>query len=82
LSKIRNAVLNIIWGLGYIRMGEKALGVGLIVSLPFLHWPLFFGNWVIYMTYPFILVLIGHIILTFTFMLDAYTRTPKITIDS
>ena len=77
MKKIRNALLNIIWGAGYIAMGNKVLGIGLLVVLPFLHWPLLIGNWVIYLTYPYILVLIGHIILTTTFVADAYTRTSN-----
>jgi hypothetical protein len=75
MKKIRNALLNIIWGAGYIAMGNKVLGIGLLAVLPFLHWPLIIGNWAIYLTYPYILVLIGHIILTTTFVVDAYTRT-------
>ncbi|MHA2177995.1 MAG: hypothetical protein ACXAAK_06555 [Candidatus Thorarchaeota archaeon] len=77
MKKIRNALLNIIWGAGYFAMGNKALGIGLLVALPFLHWPLLIGNWSIYLTYPFILVPIGHIILTTTFVVDAYTRTSN-----
>jgi hypothetical protein len=69
-------MLNIIWGLGYLRMGEKVLGIGLLISIPFLHWPLLSGNWTIYLTYPFLLVLVGHIILTVTFVFDAYIRIP------
>ncbi|MFW9839208.1 MAG: hypothetical protein ACFFE7_16960 [Candidatus Thorarchaeota archaeon] len=75
MTKARNALLNIIWGLGYLAMGEKILGIGLLVSLPFLHWPLLVGNWALYLTYPFSLVLIGHLILTAMFMADAYRRT-------
>jgi hypothetical protein len=75
MKKIRNALLNIIWGAGYIAMGNKVLGIGLLVALPLLHWPLLIGNWSIYLSYPFILVLIGHIILTTTFVVDAYRRT-------
>jgi len=75
MKKIRNALLNIIWGAGYIAMGNKVLGIGLLAVFPFLHWPLIIGNWAIYLTYPYILVLIGHIILTTTFVVDAYTRT-------
>jgi hypothetical protein len=77
MKKIRNALLNIIWGAGYLAMGNKALGIGLLLALPFIHWPLPSGNWALYLTYPFILVLIGHIILTTTFVVDAYIRTSN-----
>ncbi|MFW9801219.1 MAG: hypothetical protein ACFFFC_01085 [Candidatus Thorarchaeota archaeon] len=77
MAKKRNALLNIIWGLGYVGMGEKVLGIGLLISLPFLHWPLLLGNWALYLTYPFILVPIGHLILTTVFVVDAYYRTPS-----
>lgn len=74
MNKTRNALLNIIWGLGYIARGETHLGIGLLIALPFLHWPLLIGNWALYLTYPFIVALIGHLILTIVFMIDAYTR--------
>ncbi|MFQ5831857.1 MAG: hypothetical protein ACE5H4_04065 [Candidatus Thorarchaeota archaeon] len=77
MNKTRNALLNIIWGLGYLAMGDKVLGVGLLIALPFLHWPLLTGNWALYLTYPFILVPIGHIILTGVFIADVYIRTPN-----
>ncbi|MHA1933704.1 MAG: hypothetical protein ACW97A_00360 [Candidatus Thorarchaeota archaeon] len=75
MKKERNALLNIIWGLGYLAMGEKVLGFGLLIALPFLHWPLLIGNWGLYLTYPFMIVFIGHIILTVVFVIDAYYRT-------
>ncbi|MHA2263466.1 MAG: hypothetical protein ACXAEN_13815 [Candidatus Thorarchaeota archaeon] len=50
MSKIRNGLLNIIWDLGYLAMGEKVLGLGLLISLPFLHWPLLLGSWAAYLT--------------------------------
>ncbi|MFW9814195.1 MAG: hypothetical protein ACFFF9_17155 [Candidatus Thorarchaeota archaeon] len=75
MTKIRNALLNIIWGLGYIVLGERVLGIGLLISLPFLHWPLLVGNLSLYFTYPFALVLVGHLILTVVFVADAYSRT-------
>ncbi|MHA1965468.1 MAG: hypothetical protein ACXACG_03330 [Candidatus Thorarchaeota archaeon] len=77
MKKIRNALLNILWGAGYFALGNKVLGIGLLVTLPFLHWPVLIGNWALYLTYPFNLVPIGHIILTITFVVDAYTRTPN-----
>ncbi|MHA2025851.1 MAG: hypothetical protein ACW98U_08105 [Candidatus Thorarchaeota archaeon] len=77
MKKVRNALLNLLWGAGYIAIGNKILGIGLLVALPFLHWPLLLGNWSIYLTYPFNLVFIGHIILTTTFVVDAYARTPN-----
>ncbi len=57
-------------------MGEKVLGIGLLIALPFLHWSLLIGNWTLYLTYPFMIVLIGHLILTTVFVVDAYSRTP------
>lgn len=76
VAKERNALLNIIRGLGYWATGERILGIGLLIALPFLHWPLVVGNWALYLTYPFMLVLIGHLILTAIFLIDAYYRTP------
>ncbi|MHA1965998.1 MAG: hypothetical protein ACW97G_15595 [Candidatus Thorarchaeota archaeon] len=76
MTKKRNALLNIIWGLGYWAMGERVLGIGLLIALPFLHWPLIVGNWALYLTYPFMLVPVGHFILTAIFVIDAYYRTP------
>ncbi|MFQ5832546.1 MAG: hypothetical protein ACE5H4_07580 [Candidatus Thorarchaeota archaeon] len=76
MTKTRNGLLNLIWGLGYLAMGERVLGVGLLIALPFLHWPLLVGNWALYLTYPFIMALIGHFILSFVFAIDAYSRTP------
>jgi hypothetical protein len=75
MSKIRNALLNLIWGLGYIAMGNRILGIGLLVALPFLHWPLLVWGLTFYLTYPGILVFIGHFILTATLIADAYMRT-------
>lgn len=75
MSKVRNALLNIIWGLGYVATGERILGIGLLISLPFLHWPWFTGQWTMYLTYPFVLVIMGHAILTIVFMVDAYYGT-------
>lgn len=75
MEKIRNALLNLFWGAGYVAMGNKVLGIGLLVSLPFLHWPLLFGYWSVYLTYPFNLVILGHTILATTFVADAYLRT-------
>jgi hypothetical protein len=77
MIKERNALLNIIWGLGYLAMGERVLGLGLLIALPFLHWPLLTGNWALYFTNPFTMVLIGHIILTMVFVVDAYYRTTE-----
>ena len=74
-KKRRNALLNIIWGLGYIFMDNKILGIGLLVSLPFLHIPIFTLGFIPYLTYPLILVIFGHIILTVFFVIDAYVRT-------
>ena len=74
MNKTRNAILNIIWGLGYVARGERNLGIGLLIALPFLHWPLLIGNWTLYLTYPFMFVIIGHLILTTVFVIDAYTR--------
>lgn len=75
LNRVRNALLNLIWGLGYVAMGEKILGIGLLISLPFLHWPLIAGQWTMYLTYPFVLVNVGHVILTVVFVGDAYYRS-------
>ncbi len=77
MHKVRNALLNVIWGLGYLAMGEKALGVGLLIALPLFHWPLITGNWQLYLTYPFSLVIVGHLVLTTAFVLDAYIRTDN-----
>ncbi|MHA2208042.1 MAG: hypothetical protein ACXABV_02630 [Candidatus Thorarchaeota archaeon] len=77
MTKKRNALPNIIWGLGYLGIGEKGFGIGILIALPFLHWPLLLGNWALYLPYPFILVPIGHLILTTVFVLDAYYRTPR-----
>ncbi|MFW9871393.1 MAG: hypothetical protein ACFFEL_17330 [Candidatus Thorarchaeota archaeon] len=77
MTKTRNALLNFIWGLGYLAMDQKILGIGLLISLPFLHWPLLVGNLALYFTYPFVLVLIGHIILTAEFVADAYSKTSE-----
>ncbi|MDF1540222.1 MAG: hypothetical protein P1Q69_15110, partial [Candidatus Thorarchaeota archaeon] len=64
MKKIQNTPLNLFWDAGFLAMSEKVLGIGLLISLPFLHWPLLFGYWTVYLTYPFNLVFVGHIILT------------------
>jgi hypothetical protein len=74
-KKRRNALLNIVWGLGYFLMDNKILGIGLLVSLPFLHIPIFIIGFIQYLTYPLILVIFGHILLTVFFVIDAFIRT-------
>lgn len=74
-KKLRNALLNIIWGLGYLVMGKKILGIGLLIALPFLHFPIFILGVESYLTYPLILVFVGHLILTGFFIADAYVNT-------
>ena len=76
-KKLRNSLLNTIWGLGYLVMGKKILGIGLLIALPFLHVPILVLGFVAYLTYPLILVLIGHLILTGFFIADAYVNTKN-----
>jgi len=76
-KKLRNALLNIIWGLGYLVMGKKILGIGLLIALPFLHIPLLVLGFTPYLTYPLVLAFIGHLILTGFFIADAYVNTEN-----
>ena len=75
--KLRNALLNLIWGLGYLFMGKKILGIGLLIALPFLHIPILVLGFIPYLTYPLVLVFVGHLILTGFFMVDAYMSTEN-----
>lgn len=76
-KKLRNALLNIIWGLGYLLMGKKLLGIGLLIALPLLHIPVLVLGFSAYLVFPLVLVLIGHLILTGFFIADAYINTEN-----
>lgn len=36
----RHALLNIVWGVGYIHRENEITGIGLLVARPFLHIPI------------------------------------------
>ncbi|MFX1593448.1 MAG: hypothetical protein ACFFCL_12225 [Promethearchaeota archaeon] len=51
--------------------------IGLLIALPFLHFPIFVLGITPYLTYPLILVFIGHLILAGFFIADAYVNAKN-----